>query len=90
MLIPDAPEARRIVKANPSPAPFTVLCGHIFGDENNPRGPADELVLFGIGLRRDKREDGSAVGSGHCYPTIARLKPGIKSHLESELIYVES
>src|SRR5258708_223726 len=77
------------MKAHPAPAPFTVLRGYIFGDENHSRSPSDKLIVFGARLRRHQRKHSSAVRRPDGYPTLAGLKLGIEGHLEAELIYVE-
>jgi hypothetical protein len=89
-LILHAPQARRVLKPNAALAPFAVLGEDILGDENNPGGPSDELVLAGFGLRRDKRKQCAAIGRGDGYPPVTGLKPRIKGQIESELIQVES
>jgi hypothetical protein len=67
----------------------TEFVGDIFGDENNPRAPSNELILFGAGLGCNQREHSSAVRRPDGHPTVAGLKLGVKGHVESELIYVE-
>jgi hypothetical protein len=89
-LIFHAPQTRRVLKPNAALAPFAVLGENILGDENNPGGPSDELVLAGFGLRRDKRKQCAAIGRGDGYPPVTGLKPCIKGQIESELIQVES
>ena len=78
------------MKPNAALAPFAVLGEDILGDENNPGGPSDELVLAGVGLMCDKRKQCAAVGRGDGYSPVTGLKPRIKSQIEAELIQVES
>src|SRR2546422_10660756 len=73
-LILDALQPRHAMEANPALGPFAELGGDIFGDENNLRGPPDELALFRAGLGSDKREDGCAIGRGNRNPAVTGLK----------------
>ena len=50
-----------MLEADAALAPFFELGEDIFGQEINLSGPANELVFFRIGLRGDKRQQGSAV-----------------------------
>ena len=79
-----------MLKANPSPAPFEVLSGHIFRDENHRRRLADEITLFGAGLRCDQGEDRGPVRRRDRHPALAGLKLGIKGQIESKLIQIEA
>ena len=79
-----------MVEANPALAPFAKLGGDIFGDKNNLRGPANELVLCRIGIGRDQRQDRRAVRRRYRYPALAGLQAGIKRQIEPQLIQVES
>src|SRR2546422_6282961 len=73
-LILDALQPRHAMEGNPALGPFAELGGDIFGDENNLRGPPDELALFRAGLGSDKREDGCAIGRGNRNPAVTGLK----------------
>jgi len=75
---------------NAAPGPFLKLGGDVFGNENNLRRAANELVLLGVGLGSDEREDRAAIGRGDGDPTVARLKACIEGQMESELIQVEA
>jgi hypothetical protein len=79
-----------MLKADAAFGPFLELGSDIFGDKNNLRGPADELVLLRVGLGDDKRKDRGAIGRGDGNPTVTGLKPGIKGQMESKLIQVEA
>src|SRR5258708_1171210 len=89
-LILEAFEAWREVEANSVLGPFAVLGNHIFGDEGDRGGPANELALFRAGLRRDESEVRGAVGRGDGYETTVGLNAGGKDQLEAELIEVEA
>jgi hypothetical protein len=65
------------------------LGNDIIGHKRNLSGPTDKLVLSGAGLRRDKREDRSAVRRRDGYPAFAGLETGVIDQTESELIEVE-
>ena len=41
-------------------------------------------------MRRDQREDRRPIRRRDCYPALAGRKLGVKSHLESKLVQVES
>src|SRR5207245_6364798 len=88
-LILDALQPRHAMEANPALGPFAELGGDIFGDENNLRGPPDELVLFRAGLGSYKREHGCAIGRGNRNPAVTGLKPGVADQTESKLVQVE-
>ena len=77
------------MEANPALGPFAELGGDIFGDENNLRGPPDELVLFRAGLGSYKREHGCAIGRGNRNPAVTGLKPGVADQTESKLFQIE-
>ena len=47
-LVLDTPQSRRMTEANSALAPFAELGRDIFGNKDNLRGPADELVLLGV------------------------------------------
>jgi hypothetical protein len=78
------------MEPNPTPPPFAVFRGDIFGYENHSGGPPDEFVFFRAKLRRDQREHRRAIGRCHRDPTVARLKPRVERHFEPELIHEES
>ena len=62
------------------------LGSEVFGDKNNLRRPADELVLLRVRLGADKSKDGTAVWRGDGYLAVPGLKLGIKGQVESKLI----
>jgi hypothetical protein len=70
-------------------APFAKLGNHVLCKENDGRGPADELVVFRIGIRGDQPEHCGAVGRSNRHQPMTGLKAGIKSQIESELIQVK-
>src|SRR5713226_3388580 len=86
----EALQARRKLEANSALAPFAELGEHIFSDEGNLGGPANELALLGVGLRRAQCQVRSAVRRGDGYPAAARLIARVKDQLETELIDVEA
>jgi hypothetical protein len=90
VIVLDTLQARRLLEANPALRPFLELGGNIFRDKNNLRGPANQLVLQGIGLGNHKSKDRAAIRRGHGYPAVTGLEPGIKGQMEPELIEVKS
>src|ERR1700733_14575859 len=89
-IVVDPPEARRIAKMNSALAPFAKLGDDVFGKKNDRRVPADELIVFRIGLRRDQPENGGAVRRGNRYQPVTGLKVDIQSQIESQAVPVES
>src|SRR6202022_507538 len=85
-LVADALEAGRSLKANAALGPFEELGGDVLGDEDDLRGAADELVLFGAGLGGDQREDRGAIRRRAGDPAITGLQAGIVGHMEAELV----
>ena len=79
-----------MVKADAALAPFLEFGTHIFGQENNLSGPANELVFFRVGLRSDQRQHCSAIRRGDGQPAIAGRKGNIKGQAEPELVQIES
>ena len=79
------------VVRNRTPAlpPLVVTGEDIVGNENDVGGPADELVLAGIGLGSDEREHGIAVRRSDCDPSLAGLDAGVEDDPEAELVAVE-
>ena len=75
---------------NAAAAPLGVLGGDILGNEDDPGGSSDELILARFGLGRDQRQQGAAVGRGDRHPAVAGLKLRIEGQIEAELIPVES
>src|SRR4029077_6885487 len=73
-------------KAHAAPGPFLKFCGDVFGNENDLSRATDKLVLLGVWLRFDEREDGGAVGRGHADPAFAGLHAGIIGDVETELV----
>ena len=78
-----------MTESNPALAPFAELGGDIFGDKNNLCGPANELVLCRIGIRRDQRQHRRAIRRRDRYPALAGLQAGVKCQIETQLIQVE-
>jgi hypothetical protein len=85
-LVADALEAGRGLEADAALRPFLEFCGDVFGDEDDLRGAADELVLLGIGLGSDEGENGGAVGRSDPDPTFAGLHAGVVGDVETELV----
>src|SRR5712671_851980 len=79
-----------MTEAHSSLAPFAKLGSDIFCNENNRRRPADELVLWGIGIGRNQGKHRRPVGWCNRYPSLAGRKASIKSQMESELVQVEA
>ena len=90
MFVLDAPQPRRMAKANPALAPFAELGGDVFGNENNLRSPPDELVFFRSGFGGDQGKHSASIRRSDGYPALPRWKAGIKGQIKSELIQVES
>jgi hypothetical protein len=85
-LVTNALEAGRGLEADAALRPFLEFCGDVFGDEDDLRGAADELVLLGIGLGSDEGENGGAVGRSDPDPTFAGLHAGVVGDVETELV----
>jgi hypothetical protein len=79
-----------MAEANSAVAPLAEFVNHIFGNEDDPRRPADQLVFRRVRRGLYEREHRSAVARRHRDPTLTRLKTGIKCQFESKLINVES
>jgi hypothetical protein len=88
-MVLDSPDARGIAKVNSALAPFAKFGDDVFGKENDWRGPADELVVLRIELRRDQPENGGAVRRGDGHQPVTGLKVDIQSQIESQAIPVE-
>jgi hypothetical protein len=78
------------LKPNPARAPFVKLGRNIFGDEDDLRRPADECVVFRVGLGCDQRKHGAAVGRSNRHPALTRSKADITDQTESKLVQVKS
>src|SRR6185437_10168326 len=87
--IPDAPPPERVAKADSALAPFAELRGNISGDKHNLCRTADQVVLFGLGMRRDQREHRAPVGRSHGHPSLAGWKARIEGQAKSKLIEIE-
>ena len=74
------------MKTHAAPRPFLKFRGDVFGDEDDLRGAADELVLLGVALGCDEREDGGAVGRRNADPALAGLHARVEGDVEAELI----
>ena len=85
----NAPQARCIAKVNSALAPFAELGNDVFGQEDDGRGPPDQLVVFRIGIGCDQPQHRGAVRRRDRYQAVTRLKAGVQSQIESELIPVE-
>jgi hypothetical protein len=79
-----------VLKLNSALAPFRVPGSDIFGNKNNLRGPANEPIFLGVGLRRDEREHRGTIGRSDCNPPVTGLKLGIESQIEAKLVHVKS
>ena len=86
----EALQARGKIEAHAALGPFKIFREHIFSDKRDVRGPADELVLRRVRLRRDEREVGGTVGRRDGYPSAARLRVTIKNEVEAQLVQVEA
>ena len=89
-IILDALEAGGELKMNAAFGPFLKFSDNVFGDEDDLRGAANELVLRGVGLGSNEGENGGAVGRGDGDEAVAGLKLGVVSEVEIELIEVEA
>lgn len=69
--------------------PFAELGGDILGHKNNLRGPANELVLYRVWIRRDQRQHRRTIRRRDCYPTLAGLQARVKCQIEPQLIQVK-
>jgi hypothetical protein len=86
----DTAEARSVIEADAAEGPLFIFGDDVFGDEDDLRGTADELVLHGIGLGGDEREDGGTVGRGYGYEAFAGLEFDVVGEVEAELVEVEA
>jgi hypothetical protein len=89
-LVLDAPEARRMAKANTAVAPFTKFSGDIFSDKDDVGGASDELVIRRVRLGLNQREHGGAIGRRDGDPALAGVQTGVKREVESKLIEIEA
>ena len=89
-LVANAFEARRSLEADASLRPFLEFCGDIFGNEDDLRRTADQLVLLGARLGSDKGKDGGAVGRGYADPAFAGLHASVVGDVEAELVDEEA
>src|SRR5271154_161563 len=85
----DPPKSRWVAKVTPALPPLAVLRNHILSEKNDRRGPADQLVVVRVGIRRDQPEHRGSVGRGNRHQAVTRLKVRIQNQMESELIHVE-
>jgi hypothetical protein len=85
----NAPQPRRVMKADSALSPFAVFGGNVFRNKNNLRRPSDEFVLFGLRFRHDQVEHCRSVWWRDAYPPPAGLKDHIRNQPEPKLIYIE-
>ena len=85
-LVADALEARRCLEAHAALGPLLEFCSDVFGDEDDLRGSTNKLVLLGVGLGNDERQDGGAVRRSHADPTLTRLHARVEGDVEAELV----
>jgi hypothetical protein len=85
-LIADALESRRCLEAHAARRPFPELGGDVLCDKDDLRGPADKLVLLGIGFGHDERQDRRAIRRRYTHPPLAGLHPSVEGHVESQLV----
>jgi len=79
-----------VIEADATEGPLLIFGEHIFGDEDDLCGTADEFVLHGIGLGGDKREDGGAIGRRDGDQAFAGLELDVVGEVEAELVEVEA
>src|SRR5437870_13749551 len=80
----------RELKANSALGPFAVFHNHILSDKRDRRRPANELVLFRAGLRRDQRKVCGAVRRGNGHKTTNGLNARATARLAAEWCEGES
>ena len=85
----DAPEPWRITKAHSAPAPFAEFRDDVFGEENDGCSAADELIIVRVFARGNQAQHRGAVGRGNRNQALARLKPGVQSHVEPEPVAIK-
>jgi len=86
----DTTEARSVIEADAAEGPLLIFRDDILGDEDDLRGTANQLVLHGIGLGSDEREDGGAVGRRDGDQAFASLELDVVGEMEAELVEVEA
>src|SRR5207244_13500068 len=80
----------RMIKANPAFAPFMELGSDVLGHKNDVPAPTNELVFFGVGLRRNEAKDRGAIRRSNRYPAFAGFHAAINDQIEPKLVHVES
>lgn len=86
----DAAEARSVIEADAAARPLFIFRDHIFGDEDDLRGTADELVLDRIWLGGNEGKNGGAVGRSDGDEAFPGLKLDVIGEVEAELVEVEA
>ena len=83
-------EARSVIEADAAEGPLFVFRDDIFGDEDDLRGTADELVLDRIWLGGNEGKNGGAVGRSDGDEAFPGLKLNVVGEVEAELVEVEA
>jgi len=83
-------EARSVIEADAAEGPLFVFRDDIFGDEDDLRGTADELVLDRIWLGGNEGKNGGAVGRSDGDEAFPGLKLDVIGEVEAELVEVEA
>ncbi len=86
----DAAQAGSVVEADAAERPLFVFRDDIFGDEDDLRGTANELVLHRIWLGGDEGKNGGAVGRSDGDEAFPGLKLDVIGEVEAELVEVEA
>src|SRR5215467_5000395 len=80
---------RRMVEWDAALAPFFIFGNDVFGQENDSRGPADELVFFGTGWRCHQQEHSCAIRGSDRQRAVRRKERHFVGESETQPIQVE-
>jgi len=83
----EAFETRSGMKADAALGPFLKFCEDVFGDKDDVRGAADELVFGSFGLGNDESENRGAVGRRDGDKAFAGLEFGVVGEVKAELVH---
>ncbi len=83
-------EAGSMIEADAAEGPLFIFRDDIFGDEDDLRGTANQLVLYRIWLGGNEGKNGGAVGRSDGDEAFPGLKLDVVGEVEAELVEVEA